>query len=425
MDTLLKYVEQNKEYIPKHKPLCKAITAFRDEIIGMERLKEKVCMQLIHQLRSNISAKKKGVKFKTSSTMTNMTIYGEPGMGKSTVASYIARVVYYTGVLPQSKSSKWRKKKRRNPRAGPELSVPSWVVILLVTIILAAIVAALVENYYGRDKSLAAFILVFVVGMIILIIDWVTGARFAEISILGGGDDDRSTYTSIDAYQVDGEDIDPDYNTCYRIISAGDMKGEFVGQSERIVKDMFADMYGKVLIIDEFYNLAAGRNPDVFGLAILGEVNLQMSQYPGDIFFIFLGYKDDIVKNVFSAQKGLPRRSLWHVELDPYTGEQLGKIFIQRVKMDDSGYRIRKQDRDQIISLISIKCHNLTGGDMQNIASMACMNATMRNVTNGTDHGYVLVQDIDDAIKTREQNEKLIKVEKKEVSLEDMLRGIS
>lgn len=103
------------------------------------------------------------------------------------------------------------------------------------------------------------------------------------------------------------------------------MVGEYIGQTEQIMKHILAEARGNVLFVDEAYTLYRKDNDrDVGRIAIESLLGVLSSKNP-DMIIIFAGYKHDM-DELLSMNDGLEGRFPYKIHFDDYNAEQLMQI---------------------------------------------------------------------------------------------------
>lgn len=113
----------------------------------------------------------------------------------------------------------------------------------------------------------------------------------------------------------------------FTVVTREDFVAGYVGQTAIKTRQLLESNRGKVLFIDEAYALINSDN-DSFGFEALTVLNSFMSENPKEIIVIFGGYKDLMDRTIFLAQPGLRSRCSWVFNIEGYTPNELGKIFV-------------------------------------------------------------------------------------------------
>jgi hypothetical protein len=98
LDRLINICENSNhellKYVKRPELLKRYLLELRDNIIGMESLKESIASQTMHLIV--MSEKNRGIK---SNHMLNTVIYGPAGVGKTTIGTLLTKIWYALGYL--------------------------------------------------------------------------------------------------------------------------------------------------------------------------------------------------------------------------------------------------------------------------------------------------------------------------------------
>lgn len=280
-----------------------------DTFIGNARVKDSLADQvglLIHEDNDN------GDDYERQDVMLNSMLCGPPGVGKTSVAYIIARVWYSLGYLrTPSKKSKRSKKKSWSQQPGIEDLVADMWLASIACVIVTSVIAMIFPKY--RRAITVAGVVVF--AAIALYIWFTSGVNWDDL----GNDVPVSSRSSRSNAIPNDEDI-------MTVVTRDDLVAEYVGQTGQRTRKVLEDSRGKVLFIDEAYNLCKCSR-DSFGMEALTTITDFVSRYPNDIIVIMAGYKHELLSGPLRVQPGLRRRMMNIFECDPYTGEELALIF--------------------------------------------------------------------------------------------------
>eukprot|EP00727_Mastigamoeba_balamuthi_P013907 m51a1_g9139 hypothetical protein (3447) ;mRNA; r:63647-74936 len=110
--------------------------------------------------------------------------------------------------------------------------------------------------------------------------------------------------------------------------TASDFVGQFIGQSQNRTTDILRLAQGKVLVIDEAYNLADSGS--TYGRQVLDTIVEKVQGGPwDDIAVLLLGYEPQMAEMLRTSNPGLARRFPleYAFRFDDYTDEELLQIF--------------------------------------------------------------------------------------------------
>ncbi len=115
-----------------------------------------------------------------------------------------------------------------------------------------------------------------------------------------------------------------------------DLIGQYVGHTAIKTQKIIDSAIGGVLFIDEAYSLGSGKdkkesNSDSFSKECLDVLNQNLSDNKKKFICIIAGYSYELEKCFFSTNPGLPRRFPFRFKIDPYSGLELCKIFVNKV----------------------------------------------------------------------------------------------
>ncbi len=129
----------------------------------------------------------------------------------------------------------------------------------------------------------------------------------------------------------------------YVIADRSNLIAKYVGQTAIKTKEFLDKHRGKVIFIDEAYQLFQdGR--DWFGTEALTTINTYMSEYPKNYIFIFAGYSNEMMSSIFKSQQGIERRISKIFNLSKPTHYGLFTIF--KSQLDKAGYTVTNDSID-------------------------------------------------------------------------------
>lgn len=161
------------------------------------------------------------------------------------------------------------------------------------------------------------------------------------------------------------------------ILKKDDLISPFVGGTPKKINDILTSCLGKVVFIDEAYNIRqplSSFHDDSYGSEALSTINEFMSNYPDRIIIIFAGYEKEIRENILSHQRGMPSRFSQTYRISGYTAEQLFQIFSKKIK--DEGWNISdpKYCENKIIE--KYKLFKYSGRDMEKLSDYCIQELT-------------------------------------------------
>lgn len=128
-------------------------------------------------------------------------------------------------------------------------------------------------------------------------------------------------------------------------VSRGDLVGEYIGKSEKKIRDVLEDALDGVLLIDEAYSLFVDDTANDYGRVVLNELTAYLDQHRDRLVVILAGYPDEIDALVH-ANPGLRDRFRTPLDFQNYTSQEL--IQIGRKMANDDGYQLTEAAEERI-----------------------------------------------------------------------------
>lgn len=148
-----------------------------------------------------------------------------------------------------------------------------------------------------------------------------------------------------------------------------DLVSPYVGGTTPMTTAALKETLFSVTLFDEAYNICNSSfgHSDNYGKEALTVINEFMEENSDKVIFIFAGYKEQIRKNLFSAQPGLESRFAYTYEISRYTAEELVRIYIQRLEFRNWTLRFSPE----LVELFedNIAYFKNQGRDMDNLAT--------------------------------------------------------
>jgi len=201
--------------------------------------------------------------------------------------------------------------------------------------------------------------------------------------------------------------------------SRTDLIAEYLGQTAVKTKRFLEKAKGGVIIIDEVYSLASGKqNHDSYAKEAIDTINQFLSENKKDTLCIVIGYKEDVQKCFFDLNKGLERRFPFRYTIEKYSEEELRDIFLYQVGL--GGWKINESNHSLIINSIHTnpKCFENFGGDTENYF-LACKKARSKRL-----FGRILIDNdkyVLDAEDIKNGIDEFIKMRSETVSKNDII----
>jgi len=366
LEEKIKKKDESLSVIENPKMLLKSLQKLQN-IIGMKVLKTAIAQQTKYLIA-------KMEEGKNSMKMLNTILYGDPGVGKTTVGVILAEIWCHLGLLKKTFDEN---KDNTTILVNQVNNNPEYVQIgLLASVILWGWFLAAAKWCY---KNYGMFIL----GIAILVL-----LTTALITWIYYTSDENTTTVEVKNHSKDVDD------KIIKIVSRSDFVGQYVGWTAKKTEALLNANRGKVLFIDECYSLCQDAR-DTFGIEALTSINKFMSEHPGEIVIIFAGYEKLMKQGIFTFQPGLPRRCMWQISCDNYTGEELFAIF--EIQLEKEELKIQKDDRKKVEEYIveNIDAFPSFGGDTERLVFFSQIHQAGRNNRRV---GYITFEDVKDGI---------------------------
>jgi len=149
--------------------------------------------------------------------------------------------------------------------------------------------------------------------------------------------------------------------------TASDFIGNVVGDSHTKTSQILNLSKGKVLIIDEAYNL----NNNIYGSEVLDTIVEKVQGNPGDdIALLLLGYESQIVNMIRTQNPGLSSRfPIEHAfRFEDYTNQELLKIFTTTCK--DKKVRMNQKVAQKAIKILSKQRRLTNFGNVRSVLQL-------------------------------------------------------
>jgi len=127
-------------------------------------------------------------------------------------------------------------------------------------------------------------------------------------------------------------------NNVFKKVTRSDLIAGYLGQTAIKTNKVVTECIGGVLFIDEAYSLAAQDGNDSFSKECLDTLCEALSDHKTDLIVIIAGYEDDLNGTFFKVNRGLESRFIWKFRMDPYTADELMRIFEKKIA--DNGWNL-------------------------------------------------------------------------------------
>jgi len=378
IDRIQQGIVEDRSYIKtiRHpKLLLLALKELRD-MIGNDKVKDAVACDISHLIMSKMRSEQHP-EMKEDEVMLNIVLKGEPGVGKTVLATKIGKIFYSLGYLQGGKKEasnglggvlKGVFGDTNNTTTTDNSGLILYILLIFIVILVTFIsVAWSFYEKFGGEWTIAMLIIIVV---LIIIAGYLISATINENNEVNNmannnnlnNKSDKSNNIKLDECPTTNEL--PSDDQIIKVVSREDFVDQYVGWTAPKTKKLLMENLGKVLFVDEAYSLVEGLD-DKFGVEAATTLNLFMSQHPNQIIVIFAGYKNLLERGIFTAQPGLKRRFMYHFHCDGYTPEQLFKIF--KLQLAKKGWGVI-DDNEAIKVFVKEKdAFPFSGGDTERL----------------------------------------------------------
>ena len=371
--------EKSYKQIKDQKKLIQSLVKLYN-VVGMKSIKESIAKQTSYLIgkmeQSNFSMK-----------MLNSCLYGQAGVGKTSVGIIMAEIWYHLGFLQKAVEQKDSKQGYLSYLSLLN-SEAIQIYMFFAIIFLSKLYEVVQPLYYKYGFSILLIIVALVAALL---------------------------YSFLYVKETEQKRIDE--NSMITVVSRSSFVDLYVGHSAIKTEKLLNDNRGKVIFIDEAYSLYNGFG-DTFGMESLTALNKYMSEHEDEIVIIFAGYEDLMKETIFKVQPGLNRRCMWQFNCTTYEPEELYQIYIQQLKKDH--LEIYQQDYYKIEEYIIDNADLFInqGGDCEKLSFFSQLSKSSRD-----DHSpYISYADVKNGIKELKLNNinKVTKTDKTDFS--DLLK---
>jgi SpoVK/Ycf46/Vps4 family AAA+-type ATPase len=152
------------------------------------------------------------------------------------------------------------------------------------------------------------------------------------------------------------------YNNKFIKATRSQLIAGYLGQTAIATQKVIDSARGGVLFIDEVYSLGSYDNKDSFSKECIDVINENLTERKTDFICIIAGYKEDIKKCFFNANKGLERRFPIRFQINNYDASELYSIF--KKKVYENNWSIDESIKVDFFEK-NYKNFNFFGGDME------------------------------------------------------------
>lgn len=280
-------IKEKKTFDIKDPVLLLSTLRDLDNMIGLNKVKDSIAAQLRHLLNKSKTNQKSG-------TFLNMVLSGPPGVGKTELAVIYAKIMFSLGYLDGQTSEGVDR---------TSMSMEEMQLYLAVFYLISYFIMVLIKLLSGINLIILCMFVVLLV------------ALMYTMKLKKSKENNLSDLVTV--------------------VNGGQLKGQYVGWTTKNVQDLLkANLGKKVVFIDEAYTIMTDQR-DVFGMEALTTLNQFMSENPKNCIVVFAGYRDLLDNTIFKFQPGLESRITWDFECEPYSPEELTRIYLQQLNKEN------------------------------------------------------------------------------------------
>lgn len=408
MAELKRYIKEIKHKIKQKSPTLKKIKNLKmfyntlkeidQEIIGNNCIKNSIAKQTrVLVIRMNSTKKNK------DPPMLNTVFYGPPGTGKTTLGCKLAKLWQALGLIEAQRSAEPQKgQPQYNPYGnafGGYDIMTIYIMLAIFYLIFAMIIFPVCKWCYTTFPLWVSLVLLAIITVIFIIIAIYTWRVYYSGNSSSNSSTNQTTdkptnsgnpkNTSQNADNTTEKDANVDEKNdekdedeeveeqtlrdidLVEIVSREHFVSKFVGNTDKQTLELLnrVKREGKVLFIDEAYNLITGTH-DQYGREATGVLVRFLSENPGFPICI-AGYKKDLQDGLFQVQPGFARRFSWHFECDGYSPDEIYRIFVKQAEADK--WKLLEEESEEIMYEImnNADAFPAYGGDTKRLLNYA------------------------------------------------------
>lgn len=346
---LNKGIEQKAPYLQCLRSPLKLVESLQElrDLVGNKSAKDAIAKRVISHLIRNYQ-RKVNSSLKPSNFISNIILGGEPGTGKTLLASKIAKVIgaldYFEHLRPikyctaaEKHNYNIKSVKYKDIIMSYNFWYTSFIIIISIFMILGGALISLLYKLSIKYSLIIIFLILFIVLLV---------SFFFIKNQLEEGEENTNNNNSIDElFTVEKGHRDWTTDEVPIIsVKRDDLVGKYVGHTQAKTLKVLKKCKGCVIFIDEAYQLVNNSEQD-FGHELLTTINQYMSEKPNDILFIFAGYVHLIEKNLFSSQPGLRSRFSTIINCGDYDHTHLTYIYQQQLINEGRQFDIMEHDK--------------------------------------------------------------------------------
>lgn len=128
------------------------------------------------------------------------------------------------------------------------------------------------------------------------------------------------------------------------IVSRNDLVGQYLGATAHKTTEVVNKSLGGLLVIDEVYSIS-GKN-DMFAREAIDTLTYLIDLHKADLLVAIAGYEKEVEIDFLNQNKGMKRRFLFSICLQPYSTTELAEIFV--LECNKRGWTLETGVRDLV-----------------------------------------------------------------------------
>lgn len=336
-----------------------------NDVIGNRDLKCQITKQVEHLIANEI--RRSAGEQVEDETMLNIVMYGPPGSGKTMISHILGKIFYALGVLRERKVSNSESTESFESNLTNMVSEVNQVNILanFINIMFLLLLGMLALGKFIPEKHMLSGVITFAI--IYLVIGFMLYRSYFSGSKQPVVNQDKKPFVQEKVEKKEKKEKIA-RNSFVTKCGKPDFTGEYLGKTGPKTRKFLEDNVGKVVFIDEAYNLIEGPQ-DIYGKEAATEIIQFMSERPRDIIFIIAGYEADLHNSLFKYQEGFLRRFKYRWHCPGYTPNELFEVFKYQVRK--FGWKIEDEIGIKQLILDNASYFEAFAGDMEKLFGIA------------------------------------------------------
>ena len=187
-------------------------------------------------------------------------------------------------------------------------------------------------------------------------------------------------------------------------VKRDDLIGKYLGQTAPKTREWLDKSMGGVFFLDEAYSLGcSGDHQDSYSKESIDMINQYLSEKKNEFMMIIVGYEKELDESFFSYNPGLKRRFASFYKIEPYSHNELCKIF--KNKVNDINYNLNLSE--EFLDSFFLKNHSsfkYFGGDIEKLITQIKYSHSLRTFYLNDNNKNIEKEDINEGFKKYKEN---------------------